>query len=456
MNPRATIFLLALSILAVGGVLYLRQNVAPTREAAENLRYAAVFDPEAVSEIAITRGTEKIFLRKEAGGWRIAEPVEDRASPEAVDRLLMAARFMEVRDRQPRRNAEKFPEAALIPPRLRIELRGEENAAIDIGAGTALPQEVFARVDGEPGILRVADTVVELAGAPPEQFRDPRLTEFTADDIEKFTVRRADGEMTLRRERGKWMIDKPVRAAADPQAVRAFLDPLLGLRIDSFGTTAGNAAATLPVQEAAISLTPRGGGDDLELRVIGSDAAEPVTLAAFFKSRGGDIVVDGSAQKLFSVSPEELRDRSLGYVDIDTIDRILVESDGKTVTLKREGADWVGDTDSAKRSAGDVEKLVAAFNETKVGSFRTAESAEAVGLASPPQRVAFYAWLSENTAEDTAGLHVLAGADFGNAAPDGGIYARAAGGEETVTVSAELSQAIRTAVFPPAPVNSPR
>ena len=456
MNPRATIFLLAFTILAVGGIFYLRHTVAPTREATENLRYAAVFDPETVSEIGIARGNDKVVLRKETGGWRITEPVEDRASPEAVDRLLMAARFMEVRDRQPGRKAENIPEAALVPPRLRIELRGEESAGIDIGAGTALPQEVFARVDGKPGILRVADTIVELASATPEKFRDPRLTEFTADDIEKFTVRRADGEMTLRRERGKWIIDKPVRAAADPQAVRAFLDPLLGLRIDSFAAAAGNAAATLPVQEATISLTPRGGGDDLELRVTGSDAAEPVTLGAFFKDRGGDIVVDGSARKLFSVSPEELRDRSLGYVDIDTIDRILVESDGKTVTLKREGDHWVGDTDGTKRTAGDIEKLVAAFNETKVSAFRTAESAEAVGLASPLQRVAFYAWLSENTAEDAAGSHIVAGADFGNAAPDGGIYARAAGGEETVSLPAELPEAVRAAVFPPAPVNSPR
>ena len=81
-----------------------------------------------------------------------------------------------------------------------------------------------------------------------------------ADDIEKFTVRRADGEMTLRRERGRWMIDKPVRAPADPQAVRAFLEPLLGLKVAAFGMKAAERAVVLPVQEAAISLTPRGGG----------------------------------------------------------------------------------------------------------------------------------------------------------------------------------------------------
>jgi len=447
-NPRATIFLLVLALLAAGAVFYLHKTVPPTREAAENARYAAVFDAEAIDEIDVTRADGKVSLRREAGGWRLVTPVEDRASPEAVDRLIMAARFMEVRDRNPGRDADKFPEAALVPPRLRIELRGKENAGIDIGAGTALPQEVFARVDGQRGVMRVADTVVELAAAAPESFRDPRLTEFTADDIEKFTVRRGDGEMTLRRERGRWMIERPVTAPADARAVRAFLDPLLGLRISSFGAVGDNPAAVLPAQEAAISLTPRGGGDELELRVAGAGADESSGLAAFFKQRGGDLVVDAAAGSLFSVSPEQLRDRSLGYVDLDTVDRIRLESDGKTVTLRREGEAWKGDTDGRERSSAAVAELVAAFNQAEVGGFRTAASAEATGLAAPPQRITFYAWLSENTAEDAAGGHIIAGADFGHAAPDGNVYARAADSDETVTIPGALPEAVRGVVFP--------
>ena len=456
MNPRATLFLLLLTLLAVGVIFYLRQSVPSTREAAENKRYAAIFDAEAVDEIDIARTGGKISLRKEAGMWRLTAPVEDRASPEAVDRLLMAARFMEVRDRQPGRNPENFPEAALVPPRLRIELRGEDNEGIDIGAGTALPQEVFARVDGQQGVLRVADTIVELANAAPETFRDPRLTEFTADDIEKFTVRRADGEMTVRRERGRWFIDKPVTAPADAQAVREFLDPLLGLRIVSFGAAAETGAATLPAQEAAISLTPRGGGDDLELRISSADDASAESLAANFKPRGGDIAVDALASSLFKVSPEQLRDRSLGYVDLDTVDRIRLESEGKAVTLQREGEDWVGDTDGAKRSGEEMAKLVSAFNDAEVGGFRTTETAEMTGLTAPRQKIVFYAWLTENTAEDAAGGHIIAGADFGYTAADGNVYARSTTGDETVTIPAGLSEAVRSAVFPAAEVSSPR
>ena len=62
-------------------------------------RYAAVFDPEDIEEIDIVRGAETISLRRDKDAWQLTAPVTDRAAPEQVDRLLTAARFLAVRDR---------------------------------------------------------------------------------------------------------------------------------------------------------------------------------------------------------------------------------------------------------------------------------------------------------------------------------------------------------------------
>ena len=234
MNHRATVALLIATLLLVGGLVYLRSNLATTREAVDLERFAAVFAPEDVTEIDLIRGSETISLRRENTEWRLTSPVADRAASDVVERLLLAVRFLGVRDREMVEDPAAAPETGLASPRLRLDLRGRESLRLDLGANTALPGEIFARLGGERAVLRVADSIVELATAPAESFRDPRLTTMVADDIEKFTVRRADGEMTLRRERGRWMIDKPVRSPADPRAVRDFLEPLLGLRITGF------------------------------------------------------------------------------------------------------------------------------------------------------------------------------------------------------------------------------
>ncbi len=448
MNPRATFALVVFTALVLGLLFYVRLNVATTRDAEELRRYAAVFDPEGIDEMVITRGGETVGLRRENGGWRLTTPVADRASPEAVDRLLAAVRYLEVHDRQTAADPASVQESGLGTPRARLELRGDTNLRIDLGADTALPGEIFARLGGEKTILRIPGAIAGLATAPAQSFRDPRLTNLVPDDIEKFTVHRADGEMTVRQERGRWLIERPVRAPADPRAVREFLEPLLALRVTEFGAGADTSATTalLPGETAAASFTPRGGGEALDIEVARPSAPDTKSVPARLASRGGDLQVDAEALRLFNISPEALRDRTLGFVDRDTVDRIRVEADGRTVNLRREGDGWVSHDDGRNISSDDVDNLIAAFNAARVVSFRTLAPPAGTGLDNPPLRVAFYAWLSENTAEEPAGGHVIAGADLGAPAPDGGTYARAAGSDETVTIPPGLGDALRRIV----------
>ena len=454
MNPRATIALFLATLLAVGGLVYLRTAVDPTRTAAEKRRYAAVFEPGEITEIGLVRGNETIRLRRTDGGWRVTEPVEDRADPELVDRLLLAARFLDVRDREAAKDPTAVPESGLATPRVRLDLRGARDVRLDLGGPTALPGEIFARVAGQPFVLRVPDTILEVTGVPAESFRDPRLTELSADDIEKFTVQRADGELAVRLERGRWLIEKPVQAPADPRAVRDFLERLLGLRVTAFAGDGGAAGNTLPGQAARLALTPRGGGEELAVEISRAPAAEKFT--ARFAPRAGTLDVAPAAALLFDISPEALRDRSLGYVEADTIDRIVVEADGETAVIGRRGDGWTTGDGTRQIETGTVTRLLEVFNGARVASFAPSAGAAETGLDQPVIRLRFYSWLSENSAEEPAGGHLVAGAEFGRTAPDGNIYARAEGTGETITVTPEILAEISTlAGLPSAPGVNP-
>jgi hypothetical protein len=454
-NPRATIALFVVTLLVVGGLVYLRSAFDPTRDAAENRRYAAIFEPGDITEIDMVRDGETVSLRRAGGGWQLTAPVADRADPAAVDRLLLAARFLDVRDRQATKDPDAMPESGLATPRVRIDLRGADDIRLDLGGATALPGEIFARVGGQPHVLRVPDDILGQATVPVDKLRDPRLTDLSADDIEKFTVQRADGEMTVRLERGRWMVEKPVQAPADPRAVRDFLERMLGLAVTSFPATGTGARPDpLPGQAARLAVTPRGGGEEIALDLRREPGRDSFTVG--FEPRGGTLGVDPAAALLFDISPEMLRDRSLGYVDPDTIDRIVIEADGHSVSVVRRGEEWI--TADGQRVIGrdGVEEFVALFNETRVASFATAAPAGESGLDRPGLRLRFFAWLSENTAEEAAGGHLLAGADFGSTATDGNVYARVEGSEEKVTVPPELEARVRElAGVPPAPPATP-
>lgn len=447
MNSRATVFLLFLTLAVLAGLFYLRRHVLPTRDAEELRRYAAVFDPEDISAVEIVRGNEIVGMQRDSAGWKLASPVADRASPETIDKLLSTLRFLAVKDRVKTDDPAVIAESGLATPRVRVNLRGgPEEIRIELGADTANAGEVFARVAGQGTVLRVPGDVVGLCTAPTDSFRDARLTDLVPDDIEKFTVRRIDGEMALRRERGRWLIEKPVQAPADPRAVAKFIDSLLGLRVVKFNAAVSPESSMIPGRTATASLTPRGGGEALEIEVTRGQGGVLPTVR--FAPRGNSLQVDETALGIFDVSPEALRDRSLGYVDKDTVDRISLESDGHGLEIRREGKGWVSSEDGKPVASEQVEAFIDVFNRTQIVAFRP--GAAQTGLDAPAQKIVFSAWLSENTAEDAAGGHPLATVDLGALEKDDTVYARVDGSGETVTVPAELGNEIRK-FFPAVP-----
>jgi hypothetical protein len=453
-NPRATIALFVFTVLLLGALVYLRQTVSPSREAASEKRYALSFDPAEIDEIDIIRGKETVSLRRENGGWRLTAPVADRADPGAVDRLLLAARFLEVRDREKARDPSAMPESGLATPRARLDLRGTGEDRLDVGGPTALPEEIFARVAGRPYVLRVAETVLEPLTAPVASYRDARLTDLLPEGIEKFTVRRADGEMTVRLERGRWIVEKPVRAPADPRAVHDFLGRLLGLRVTSFAPAPQATAETLPGQTAQLALTPRGGGEEMAVEIVRETGDG--NFIARHTPRDGRFGVDAAGGALlFDISPEALRDRSLGYVDPDTIDRMVIEGDGRRDVIRRQGDGWVAGEDARPVETARVNRLIESFNAARIASFAPAAATEETGLDQPDVRLRFYAWLSENTAEEPAGGHVLAGAAFGRTTADGNLFARVEGTGETVIVAPDLAGEIAALAGWPRPAPAP-
>ena len=101
-------------------------------------------------------------------------------------------------------------------------------------------------------------------------------------------------------------------------------------------------------------------------------------------------------------------------------------------------------------------RLLEVFNGARVASFAPSAGAAETGLENPSIRLRFYSWLSENSAEEPAGGHLVAGAEFGRTAPDGNIYARAEGTGETITVTPEiLAEISALAGLPSAPGVNP-
>ncbi len=444
MNPRTTVVLLVLAVLAVAGVVALRIWVPGTRETGDAGRFALAFDPEEIDSVAVARADGTVRLRRVGGDWRVEEPLADAASPETVQRLLLSARFLPVRDRLAGAGRKELSAAGLLEPKIRLELDGGGRHTLELGADAPVAGLSYARADGRGDILLVPSALRDLCLLPVESLRDRRLTGLTSQDLESFSVVRDDGEISLRRSGNNWLIDKPLQVRADAADVADFLDPLLGLAVERFSPGESGTVppvATLPGQTARLIFAPRGGGTPEELAVV-RPAAGATTVPAVFAPRGGAMEVGLEALRLFEVNPADLRDRRLGRVDLDTVDRIVVEAGGRRAVLERDGETWRDPVSGGRLPPGRIEAFTRAFNDSRVLSFSPPAGSAEPGLDPPAAAVRFVAWLSENTPEEGAGGHEVAGLQSGTPAGEGAVHARIGGDPAVVVVPAAFTSQI--------------
>ncbi|HVE16655.1 MAG TPA: DUF4340 domain-containing protein, partial [Chthoniobacterales bacterium] len=293
----------------------------------------------------------------------------------------------------------------LDKPRSQIDLRGDGPATLYFGKEAAGENRVYVRRGDSKDVFIVSDQLQQLAFRNPQDFRDRRLTNLSADRVDKFSIKRGAGEVVFQRGGHGWEIVRPLRARADDAAVEKLLGSLLGLQIADFIADESDdlSAYGLAEPRAELVLSVDGESRPVALR-IGADAG-PNAVIAQFTARDSVYHLPKDAWTLLQADPDGFRDRSLTDLNLDTVDAVRFENGSANWTIERDGDAWK----SAGKGVTDetMEHLAQALTGAKVSAYLplTAKNLADSGLDHPAGKIAFDAWLSENTPETTAGRH---------------------------------------------------
>lgn len=184
-----------------------RDVVAVAREDVREIRLSGSREADTAGPVVLERRGERFYL---------AEPIEDLASADLVDRLLAdiatlrARRFL---DDDPRSDAE----LGLDPPRGTIEVTLEDGGTVrvELGApvdGEARPSEAAPRGDPEAVYARVDgqrfETATDLLGAldrPASEWRSPAWSAFRSFEVDRIdVVEPGEGDLALARSGVDW------------------------------------------------------------------------------------------------------------------------------------------------------------------------------------------------------------------------------------------------------------
>ncbi|MBN8711756.1 MAG: DUF4340 domain-containing protein [Verrucomicrobia bacterium] len=444
-----TIFL---CIVAVGAIAFLAIYEPLTRSTREKAQLALGgrvldFDPAGVREFRITSPSAELLIKRRGNGWRIEGDDKDRANPALIRDVLKLAASLRYTDRidgREFRSDDDLGDYGLKKPKRKIQISGDQDVTLLIGKDAAGDGKIYVRHGSDRDVYVIDDDILKLAFQDAQNFRDPRLTDLEADQVDRVIIRRSDGQIELTQDARGWRMVKPLNAPADQASVNAYLNTLLGLSIREVLTDDSGDLSRFGIVEGTneISFYAEGKERHQTLRI---GQATQDSVIAEFTARDSVFRLPPETIKLLNVTTDALRDHRLFPLNIDLVDMIRITFPDRKIELRRGGDGWQVKAGAEMRPASEqaIRALVDAVSSAKVSEYvlTSADKLGANQLAPPRVLVEFLSVLSENTPETTAGERNIATLAFG-AEQNGQILTRLNDSLEMMKVPATILSAL--------------
>ncbi len=421
MKLRSTFLLL----LAVAGLFVFAKYFQwpTTRELEERKGRVVKIDRQKIDAIAIANNEMKIELRKRDGHWFLVAPVKDRADDVAVERILGSAELLKSEQTFPASEkgaAERVRDFGLATPAVRLKFAGKEAPPeILFGKDAAVPGKVYARLENGQTVFVIDEELKKLVAKSADEFRDHKLTELNTTQIHKFEIKSAAGELVAVKKGDHWQLEKPLNARADDQKVSDVIAQAVNARIDSFVSENEAKAATTGLAEprGTVMLFAEGKEKPAILQIGQAPEKEKEKLYAKLSTRDGVYVLPKSVADILSTKPNDIRDKHLLRLNLDSVDRIRLEPAGREpIVLARKEENWLIKSAGDKPANGaEVRRLAANLQSQEVVAFVVDSASELpkYGLDKAAMKLTFSAYASENTSETTAGEKSIVSVHFG-------------------------------------------
>ena len=350
MRFKFTIFLLVANLALFAAIWGLERDASP--DAPERRAMA----PITVLEIEGKSVEKPRVLRLENNRWRIVSPIDWPANLFAVNRIINQLEFLEKETGFAAAEAIKrghgLAEYGLDDPAYVFKYgNGEKMYSLKVGKGAPVGNRIYLFDSLSDRIVVVDKEFVDGLIVDMERLRNQLVFDIPRFEVSAFSVRLpiaaspADPKTNflrvgLVRDGGKWKMETPIAAAADPREVDAFLDEIcrvcaMGFPQDATLSEAGFDGGTLP---ASVTLQ---GTNRRQVRLIGSKTKDGAQVYARLEDNPTLFTLDAAFLKNLENLQTKLRDKSFFRFDAERATALEISKGGRTVSFhKLAGGLW--------------------------------------------------------------------------------------------------------------------
>ena len=448
MKLRNTILLLIIGVGLFAYIRFVDSKKLSTDELREQKGKVVEVDRGTVDAVTIRNSEGTLQLRKAPDGvWMIDAPVKDRADTLAISTLFTSLEGLRM-EPLPAGKAAGLADYGLTKGDVSIKVSGKDPFELLVGKETAVEGKVYMRVEGKDTAYVAAKEFRDQASKPVKDWRDRKLSDLTATQVNKVSIKAAKGEFEVEKTSNHWSLTRPFKGRADDQKMIDLISNATTPRIEDFVTdTKDLAAFGLTDPRATITFHAEGVKDPVVLQIGNAKKtdkpeekkegekdkpATPTTPALVYvklSNRDGVFTVPAAIESLLNAQPNDLRDMNIMRVQSDMVDHITIMAPGnEKIVLGRNGEEWVRKVDKQKDTpvnGGGANKLLSDLTTMKVTRFvkDVAGDLKEFGLDAPVATVTLSSYSTEGTPETKPGDRPLAKLIFGKFEGDAG-YAK--------------------------------
>lgn len=372
MRTKVTLVLLFLNVVVFFFIFHFERNWRTERVALE-VRHR-VLGAEAADirsldvESAAPGGS--FSLERRDDGWFLTKPVEWRANPLAVNRIISDLQFLEdktsfsVSDVE--KNGQSLADYGLDKPRLTVTFasggmdttgRPAVTTTLRIGSATRFGDRLYLLSSGGDRIHVVDRSLAASFTVAPDELRDDAVLTVPVFEARSLNIQTAPPEdlhIRIHRDGGRWSFETPILARADRNAIELTINRLDELRVKAF--VPDNPAVPLPSASPVLTVTIEGDNRHETLYVGPPSPREGGALAGGASASGEyyaqlegrsalfvTVISDGLMTALRDAQ-DILRDRHVLDFDARSVTGITLEApDQPDLALRRDAPGEAGE-----------------------------------------------------------------------------------------------------------------
>lgn len=299
-----------------------------------------------ISAISMEIGELTIEFARSARDWQIVSPIQTRAKPGEIERILSTIEEMRGLEWISAKDMEgrglTLADYGLDKPRAKFTLKaGARVETLLVGIETPLEKLSCVKLDYEDGVIVAQTNLLAMIPGNLEAFRDRRLLCGEAADVDGIEITRpAGGFVKMQKKERTWIMQQPEEnARLDGRKVTELLAWIHKLEVQEFIPPNDLERHRL---EDGIVLTLRYSGDDVGTRIVFEKRVDDGPRVVASVAADGILgTVDDSVVALLNFKPNDIRDRNVFQCRPSDIMSIrLVDGDRAIEFKRRHGQGW--------------------------------------------------------------------------------------------------------------------